>query len=117
MNSDDSPIYFPVRSMSVEEFKAEYPLEGRSMKIRMHRGGLEAAMCTAEVIEPTLEAIQQYLMRNGYSEVHQKNISVEKYSERPDQRIGWDRTCLVLVNGYPAAMTDQLVSGIAACTK
>lgn len=77
------------------------------MNIRLHRGGLDESMQTAEKIEPTLEAIRDYFTRRqvfGYDEL--SRIVVEEYSNRPDGRIGWPCTYLVLLNDKPVAMTS-----------
>jgi len=76
------------------------------MKIRIHTGGLAESMATVAEIEPTAEAIAQYLRDQwgdlGYG-VHPKNIEVKPYGF--DERIKWG-THIVLLDGYGAAFTD-----------
>jgi hypothetical protein len=76
------------------------------MKIRIHKGSLSDSMNTAAEIEPTREAVVQYLRDQwgglGYG-VYPEDITVEPYCY--DQRIGWN-IFIVLLNGKAAAFTD-----------
>lgn len=79
------------------------------MKIRIQKGGLTESMATVTEIEPTREAIAQYLRDQwgglGYG-VYPEDIKVEPYWF--DQRIGWN-SCIVLLNGCAVAFTDSLI--------
>ena len=80
------------------------------MKIRLHRGTLGDAMKTAEEIDSTIDAIKGYFERRqvlGYNSA--SKVTVETYSNFPDDRIGWDKTFLVRIDGAIAAMTDEMV--------
>jgi hypothetical protein len=76
------------------------------MKIRIHRGGLAESMATIANIEPTAEAIAEYLRSHwgglGYG-VFSNDITVEPYCR--DDRIGWD-TYIVLMKDCAVAFTD-----------
>lgn len=76
------------------------------MKIRIHKGGLAESMKTVTEIEPTTEAIAEYLRSQwdslGYG-VYPENIRVEPYGF--DERIEWN-TYIVLLDGNGVAFTD-----------
>lgn len=80
------------------------------MKIREHRGGLAESMKTVAEIEPTLEALTNYV--NSKISKYYKHtftadeICIEKYGREIDTRIGWN-THLVSIKGYGVfGMTD-----------
>lgn len=77
------------------------------MKIRRQRGSLAESMETLAEIEPTLACVRQYLKAGkvfGY--VSSSPVKVVLYTDRPDSRIGWDKTYIVLVDDLPYAFTD-----------
>jgi hypothetical protein len=80
------------------------------MKIRIHTGGLAESIRTVATIEPTKEAIAQYLRDRwgglGY-DIYSENIRVEPYGF--DKRIGWD-TYIVLLDGHASAFTNGPLS-------
>lgn len=74
------------------------------MKIRMGLGGLAESMEHAAEIEPTAEAIAEYVSKMLDPEFYATpftaaQISVKKYGWGIDHRIGWD-THLVTVEGF-----------------
>jgi len=73
------------------------------MKIRQHRGSLNASMATMEEIEPTMKAlvefIQDELLGWGIS-ITKDRVHVFLYMDTPDDRIGWDKTYMVCIGGY-----------------
>jgi hypothetical protein len=80
------------------------------MKIRAHKGGFGESWKTLTEIEPTKEAIAQYLRDQwgglGYN-VRPENITVEPYCFDP--RIQTN-TCIVLLDGNAVAFTDGPLS-------
>lgn len=71
------------------------------MRFRPHRGMLVDAM--EECVElPDREALVAHLG------VDPSSITIKSYSPRPDNRIGWAQTCIVLQDGFPIGFTDSL---------
>lgn len=81
------------------------------MKIRQHRGSLRDAMETCVDIEPSLDALKAYIER-VYEAMYFEpwhSIDVFLYANFLDERIGWPKTFMVKVNGYPFAYTDGAI--------
>lgn len=77
------------------------------MKVREHRGGLDASMMTVAEIQPTFAALATF-----FSERHNTRYLVEQIAVRAygyDKRINWD-THLVTVDGQAVGFTDQMPS-------
>jgi hypothetical protein len=79
------------------------------MKIRCHRGTLEAAILTVLEIEPSISAVRNFLNEFDLPVRDDDRVEVVKYGKGMDERIGWD-THLVLVNGSATAFTDGPVA-------
>lgn len=71
------------------------------MKIRLQRGTLGESMETMEHIQPSVEAVKEYLMRNG----HTHGVISVTNTGRLDERNGW-QTYIVSLNGCAVAFTD-----------
>lgn len=72
----------------------------KTMFVRMHRGGLEEAMKTQRLIEPTDEALREYLISQSpnlpFTDEELNSVHVVLYMDRKDDRIvGWDQTYVV----------------------
>lgn len=90
------------------------------MRIRQHAPLLEQSMETLKEIPATMESVRQYIANAckwlDVTEEELDSIQVKLYSDTPDTRIGWDRTCLVSMIfrdsdiHAPVAMCDQEVS-------
>lgn len=80
------------------------------MKIRVHKGGFSESMETLTEIEPTREAIAQYLRDQwgglGYG-VEAKNIELEAYGYN-DRKFA--EIYIVLLDGRAVAFTDGPLS-------
>lgn len=70
------------------------------MMYRPQRGSLLESMEDAAVLAPTKEALAEYL--------HAKieDVDVKLYTDFPDDRIGWERTYVVLVKGVAWGFTN-----------
>lgn len=83
------------------------------MKYRPHRRLLSESMAECVTLEPTLEALKEHL--SSESEwFDPETIEVKEYVNRPDERIGWDRTFLVMAKWKtgeisPVGMIDQML--------
>lgn len=77
------------------------------MRIRVHKGGFDESWKTLTEIEPTKEAIAQYLRDQwgglGYG-VYPENITVEPYGFDPRIQVN---TFIVLLDGNAVAFTDS----------
>lgn len=92
------------------------------MKIRMHRGGFTESMATCEEIEPTIQAVTDYINRHGWSYswltlakgsiITPNMVEVENYLAHADTRNGWARTYMVLVMRVPYGWTDQPINTV-----
>ncbi|PPT23113.1 hypothetical protein LMG19145_01938 [Xanthomonas arboricola pv. fragariae] len=73
---------------------------GKKMKIRPHHGALAEAMANCRNIEPTLNAVVEFLRgeSGGTFLVTPDMVSVKKYGSGLDERTGWD-TYAVSVHG------------------
>ena len=86
------------------------------MKIRKHTGSLRRAMLSAEEIEPTLAAVEDYIRRHTDEPLH--DVTVEPYVARPDTRIGWQCTYIIMATWRdgqrsPFGFTDGPLRSIA----
>lgn len=84
------------------------------MKFRMHRGGtVYESMRSMVEIPATLEAVKRQLRieAGGLPFPEPMHVEVKRYCDRPDTRIGWERTYLVTVDGAAVAYTDGPVTG------
>ena len=68
----------------------------RWIHVRKHRGGLEASMLTHDTIHATQEEINKYFYARGATE-----FKVEPYTNRPDERISWPCTWIVMAPDGP----------------
>lgn len=84
------------------------------MKIRAHRALLEDAMKTVQEIEPTKEAVYNFVLMHVAAEdhlnrmrflSHYKHADIEVKPYHYDSRIGWD-THIVTLLGDAVAFTD-----------
>ena len=66
-----------------------------SMKYRPHRGGLAEAMEESALLEPTMDALREHLSVDS-KWFDPSSVSVGKYSDTRDSRIGWDKTFIVM---------------------
>lgn len=76
------------------------------MKFRPHRGGLKESM--DEMVEVDgISGLAKHLF------VPESDIVIRKYDDSPDNRIGWNKTCIVVTrqpDGYtfrPAGFIDS----------
>lgn len=79
------------------------------MKIRKHRGSLADSIETMQEIEPTIEAIAAYLNKDNtvpYSDQELKTLQLYPYGGK-DDKLGWDKTYIVLIVGNAVAFTDH----------
>lgn len=63
-------------------------------------------MSTCKTIPPTMEAVKEYIRPYYWFEEVTDDIQVVPYLDRPDTRINWDKTYIVLADGLPIAWTD-----------
>jgi hypothetical protein len=83
------------------------------MKFRMHRGGLAESTLTLIELEGFTELVVHCnkQLKPLSADFPVEAFKVEKYFDGPDDRIDWDETHLVTIEGYgPIGFTDQ------ACT-
>lgn len=96
----------------LREIAAFEPSRGRPIKFRPQRGGLAEAM--AEMVElPNRAALIEHLQKwhsgmHGTPPVNDATVHVKPYGDdRPDERIGWKRTFIVMLDGWgPCGFTD-----------
>ncbi|AZD07551.1 hypothetical protein C4K26_2148 [Pseudomonas chlororaphis] len=76
------------------------------MKIKMHHGGLAQSMSTVAEIEPTMDAVAEYLAAQGLPrhEVSPAQITVTSYGY--DARIDWDAHLVKVVGMGVIAVTS-----------
>lgn len=74
------------------------------MKIRMHRGALDESLKTLEEIEPTKDSIEAYISKH---DSFYGGVAVDLYAEYRDDRVGWDKTYIVMSGRFPVAFCDQ----------
>lgn len=79
------------------------------MKIREHRGGLRESMETVKECAPTIAAVTELVVKSTGGTAIPSDVAVRLYDKRPDERIGWDQTYIVMVNGYPWGFCDSPV--------
>lgn len=78
------------------------------MKIRQRRGGLDDAMATVEIIEPTRESVAAWAERVYHLPCPVKDLVIKSVGY--DLRINWD-TYLISLKGYGVlGMSDGPVS-------
>ena len=71
----------------------------RWIHVRKHRGGLADSMITHATILATQEMVDNYFFDSDYPDI---TYRVEPYTTRPDERISWPCTWIVMhPNGYP----------------
>lgn len=82
--------------------------EGQSVQFREHRGSLADSVKTLqtfhtrdELVRYAASAVRPY---NPYVELD--DVTIEPYSDQPDERIGWSRTFVVKVAGGVFGFTD-----------
>lgn len=85
------------------------------MKIRAHRGSIDEAMRHAEEIEPTIEAVIDYMTRHTdpliMAMMTDFRVMKHPWGDGADPRIGWDRTMFVMATSlsgdhWPMGFTD-----------
>lgn len=82
------------------------------MKYRPHRGSLQAAMTDCVELVPTMAALRSHISAAD-DWILPESLEVAVLMDRPDDRIGWVRTCVVTgtwVDGGhgPIGFTDEL---------
>lgn len=78
------------------------------MKVREHRGGLDASMATVVEIEPTFEALAEHFSKIHQEKYQASDIKLNYYG--CDPRIGWNQY-LVTIKGLPHGFTNSDVEG------
>ena len=86
------------------------------MKIRYRPacGGLDQAIALSKTFKSKEEMYKHiFEMNSGYLVPGIHTLTVEKYSEEPDRRIGWKKTCIVMMHdgnksSYPIGYCDTL---------
>lgn len=86
------------------------------MKYIPHRGGFNESMLELVDLEPTIQALEAHLgaNRDELMAIEPGSVKVRLYVNRPDTRIGWDRTFLVTAvtawdgKRYPCGYTDMM---------
>ena len=76
------------------------------MRFREHRGSLRRSMLTL-VDLPDVEALRAHCEIVLGHPVSSDALVITPYTG-PDDRIGWPRTCMVLVAGEPVGFCDTL---------
>lgn len=66
-----------------------------TIRIRMHRGGLDDSIKTMEEIPATKESVLVYLCKHDVLRLNEDSIKVEPYFMEPDERIDWNVTLMV----------------------
>ncbi|MEA9762083.1 hypothetical protein [Xanthomonas campestris] len=87
---------------------------GNSMKIRPHRGALAEAMASCRNIEPTLNAVVEFLRgeSGGTFVITPDLVSVKKYGSGLDERTGWDTYAVSLRGMGIMAWIDGPLEGM-----
>ena len=57
----------------------------------------------------TLADVKKEIERQADGLVPIGEITIEPYCDRPDNRIQWERTCIVLNDGHPIGFTDSML--------
>jgi hypothetical protein len=73
------------------------------MRLREHRGSLDDSMATMVTIASTIEALTAQIntVLAPYVFVAQpEQVQVKEFSSHRDERIGWEKTFVVTVDGY-----------------
>jgi hypothetical protein len=83
-------------------------MEEDAMKFREHRGGLAESMATEVTIDSSLDALAEHLEKVLLKAFRSGSITVKLYDERPDERIGWLKTFVVLDDHGVIGFTDQM---------
>lgn len=81
-----------------------------SFKFREHRGGLAESMETLVVMEDWNELAEycKTKLSEWMFNIRIEDVSVKPYADNPDTRIGWDKTYIVMVEGWgPFGFTDK----------
>lgn len=81
------------------------------MRFREQRGGLDESMQTCVVLKDKAALVRHCQKLFDRYPVPLPSVSehlrIELYMDRPDTRIGWDKTYLVTIDGYGVmGMTD-----------
>ncbi|CAH0316934.1 hypothetical protein SRABI89_05085 [Pseudomonas koreensis] len=76
------------------------------MKIKMHKGSLAESMMTAAEIEPNVEAVSAYLIRQGVRQADVAPGQVKSVPYGKDDRIGWDVHLVMIEGAGVIAATD-----------
>ena len=79
------------------------------MKYRHHRGSLVDSMATMVEVDSMEELIAELRSVQLIGDlVTDDNVEIKEYGDGPDERIGWARTCIVLVDGNPFGFSDGM---------
>jgi len=80
------------------------------MKFRQHRGGLDESMSTLIEIHSKEELIIHCKKAFPYlCNIDEDHLSIKKYCDKPDERIGWDKTFIVILQDQgPLGFTDSM---------
>lgn len=83
------------------------------MRYRPHRGTLADAMAECVELPSTMEALRAHIAGQNYGWLDPDTIEVQPYSDRPDYRIGWERTYIVMATWrdgvrLPVGFTDAM---------
>ena len=81
------------------------------MKLREHRGSLAESMETLVELENRDALVRYYQERHALDglEFGPADIKVELYIDRLDARTGWEKTYIVIIEGYGVVgFTDAL---------
>jgi hypothetical protein len=98
--------YFSRRLVNIRIFPIpprESARKGNMTRVREHRGSLEDSMKTSAVVADRAALLA--LMRDSFAYfptfvLDPEKVKVSPYFPSPDQRIGWDVTYIVEIEGY-----------------
>lgn len=85
------------------------------MRFREHRGQLADSMETlvtvedrAELVEHCKKLLEPYSGWVDFWKIRTDELEIKPYMDRPDTRIGWDKTYIVTIPGYGVmGFTDE----------
>lgn len=82
-----------------------------SIFYRPHRGGLKEAMDKSKLfdnINQMFEHIVEQYNLFAIQRITKDDISISLYSDKPDYRIGWNRSYIIMIRNYPHGFfTDE----------
>jgi hypothetical protein len=89
------------------------------MKFRQHRGSLDESMGTLVELADygaLVSHIRGLLRPHGVA-VEDNDVRVDLYDNRPDPRIGWERTYVVVVSNYGVIGMTDTNPGVFECPR